>query len=228
MQETSSLMVATVEAFQQRCYEQIFHTPTVTIQNSTPTLPRSSACSQFISLNRMFLDGYVQIVTPTLSLGVGVGFWPYPNAVGDRWGLTTPLNVQYYRHLLLPYEVIFLLIVGLGVVLFFFQDMQLLIVYLQTRYHYTMAFQTGHQTGQSNILSQHSGNQSLQFTAKNCLKTFTTVLKTVNRPQAIRSSNTTSTFKQGLIIYCSTNSQCVSLVYNFFVIIFFSSFFFGT
>ena len=37
------------------------------------------------------MDGYVEIVTPTFSLGVGVGVWPYPNAVGDRWGLTTPL-----------------------------------------------------------------------------------------------------------------------------------------
>ena len=31
-------------------------------------------------------------LTPTFSLGVGVGVWPYPNAVGDCWGLTTPLH----------------------------------------------------------------------------------------------------------------------------------------
>ena len=30
-------------------------------------------------------------LTSTLFLGVGVGVWPYPNPVGDCWGLTTPL-----------------------------------------------------------------------------------------------------------------------------------------
>ena len=53
-------------------------------KNSTPILPRSWACSQFISINRTFLDGFVSIV--------GVGLWPYPNDAGDRWGLTTPLT----------------------------------------------------------------------------------------------------------------------------------------
>ena len=40
-------------------------------------------------------------VTPTFSRGVGLGVWPYPNAVGDRRGLTTPLlispNMDHFR-----------------------------------------------------------------------------------------------------------------------------------
>ena len=39
---------------------------------------------------RFWMDMYK--VTPTFSRGVGVGVWPYHNAVGDCWGLTTPLD----------------------------------------------------------------------------------------------------------------------------------------
>ena len=36
--------------------------------------------------------GFIHINSyPNTFSGVGVGVWPYPSTVGDRWGLTTPL-----------------------------------------------------------------------------------------------------------------------------------------
>ena len=50
--------------------------------------------SQYIRINRTFLDGYVKIVTPAFSLGIEVGVWPY-----NRWGPLGPHNITAYGNL---------------------------------------------------------------------------------------------------------------------------------